>query len=110
MIEPRMTQVGEKIETPHSLGPMKNAFKSTNNNTFIAVGGYDREEGNKAIETGYADLIAYGRFFIANPDLPKRFELNAPLNKYDRSTFYLPDPRRGYIDYPFLDSSATVTA
>ena len=52
---------------------------------------------------GYTDLVAYGRLFLANPDLPKRFELGAPLNKYDRSTFYTQDPVVGYTDYPFLD-------
>jgi N-ethylmaleimide reductase len=49
-----------------------------------------------------ADLIAYGRWFISNPDLPQRFALNAPLNEYDRSTFYGGDAT-GYIDYPALE-------
>ncbi|KAF5182797.1 12-oxophytodienoate reductase [Thalictrum thalictroides] len=104
MIEPRMKLVFDKLVTPHSLLPMRKAF----NGTFIAVGGYLREDGNKAIADNYADLIAYGRWFLANPDLPKRFELNAPLNKYDRKTFYTSDPVRGYIDYPFLDSNTAV--
>ncbi|KAJ4762071.1 12-oxophytodienoate reductase-like protein [Rhynchospora pubera] len=100
MVEPRMIQVGERAETPHSLLPMRKAF----NNTFIVAGGYDREDGNKAVSGGYTDLVAYGRIFLANPDLPKRFELDAPLNKYNRSTFYIPDPVVGYTDYPFLSS------
>ncbi|CAL9110678.1 unnamed protein product [Musa textilis] len=100
MVEPRMINVGEKFDVPHSLLPMRKAFKGT----FIAVGGYDREEGNNAISSGYADLVAYGRLFLANPDLPRRFELNAPLNKYNRETFYILDPVVGYTDYPFLDS------
>ncbi|XP_043721698.1 putative 12-oxophytodienoate reductase 11 isoform X13 [Telopea speciosissima] len=100
MIEPRMITVGEKSETPHSLLPMRRAF----NGTFIAAGGYDREDGNRAIAINYSDLVAYGRLFLANPDLPRRFELNASLNKHNRATFYLPDPVIGYTDYPFLDS------
>ncbi|XP_073004064.1 putative 12-oxophytodienoate reductase 11 [Typha latifolia] len=100
MVEPRMVKVGEKFVTPHSLLPMRNVFKGT----FIAVGGYDREEGNKAIADGYADLVAYGRLFLANPDLPRRFELDAPLNKYNRDTFYISDPVVGYTDYPFISS------
>ncbi|KAJ1696772.1 hypothetical protein LUZ63_005284 [Rhynchospora breviuscula] len=100
IIEPRMIQFGERVETPHSLLPMRKAF----NNTFIAAGGYDREDGNKAVSSSYTDLVAYGRIFLANPDLPKRFELDAPLNKYNRSTFYIPDPVVGYTDYPFLSS------
>ncbi|KAJ4757422.1 12-oxophytodienoate reductase-like protein [Rhynchospora pubera] len=100
-VEPRMGVVEGRNHIPHQLLPMRKAF----NGTFIAVGGYDREEGNMAIKDGYADLIAYGRPFLANPDLPKRFELNAPLNKYDRSTFYTSDPVVGYTDYPFLEQS-----
>lgn len=101
-VEPRMITVGEKVEVPHSLLPMRKAFKGT----FIVVGGYDREEGNNAIASGYADLVAYGRLFLANPDLPQRFEFNAPLNKYNRETFYIQDPVVGYTDYPFLDSDS----
>ena len=101
MVEPRMILVGEKAETTHSLLPMRKAF----NGTFIVAGGYDRADGNKAVSSGYTDLVAYGRIFLANPDLPKRFELDAPLNKYDRSTFYTSDPVVGYTDYPFLSSN-----
>ncbi|KAH8490092.1 hypothetical protein H0E87_022568 [Populus deltoides] len=102
MVEPRMKTVGERVESPHSLLPMRKAF----NGTFIVAGGYDREEGNKAIAENYSDLVAYGRVFLANPDLPRRFELDAPLNKYDRRTFYTTDPVIGYTDYPFLESTA----
>ncbi|KAF2296964.1 hypothetical protein GH714_013714 [Hevea brasiliensis] len=98
MVEPRMKTVGEKSECPDSLLPMRKAFKGT----FLAAGGYDREDGNKAIAENRADLVVYGRLFLANPDLPRRFELNAPLNKYNRDTFYISDPVIGYTDYPFL--------
>ncbi|KAJ4967262.1 hypothetical protein NE237_019111 [Protea cynaroides] len=101
MVEPRMKTMGEKGETTQSLLPMRKAF----NGTFIVAGGYDREDGNKAIASHYADLVAYGRIFLANPDLPRRFELNAPLNKYNRGTFYIHDPVLGYTDYPFLEST-----
>ncbi|KAJ4951454.1 hypothetical protein NE237_028286 [Protea cynaroides] len=99
MVEPRMKTVGEKSETPHSLLPMRKAF----NGTFIVAGGYDKEDGNKAIGNNYTDLVAYGRLFLANPDLIKRFELDAPLKKFNRETFYIPDPIVGYTDYPFLE-------
>ncbi|KAL1831442.1 hypothetical protein ACET3Z_001093 [Daucus carota] len=101
MVEPRMKTVGEMAESPHSLVPMRKAFHGT----FIVAGGYGREDGNKAVAEDRADLVAYGRHFLANPDLPKRFELDAPLNKYDRSTFYISDPVVGYTDYPFLDET-----
>uniref|UniRef100_A0A0D9ZL88 NADH:flavin oxidoreductase/NADH oxidase N-terminal domain-containing protein n=1 Tax=Oryza glumipatula TaxID=40148 RepID=A0A0D9ZL88_9ORYZ len=100
MVEPRMVKLGEKFETPHSLRPIRDAFKGT----FIAAGGYNKEDGNKAVSTGYTDLVAYGRLFLSNPDLPRRFEIDAPLNKYNRETFYISDPVIGYTDYPFLPS------
>ncbi|KAJ0086458.1 hypothetical protein Patl1_07590 [Pistacia atlantica] len=102
MVEPRMRAVLEKCECPHSLLPMRKAFKGT----FLVAGGFDREDGIKAIAEGGADLVVYGRWFLANPDLPKRFELNAPLNKYHRDTFYTDDPVIGYTDYPFLERIA----
>ncbi|PKI50299.1 hypothetical protein CRG98_029372 [Punica granatum] len=102
VIEPRMIKAWDKYVTPHSLLPMRKAFKGT----FIAAGGYQKDDGNEAVAENYTDLVAYGRLFLANPDLPKRFELDAPLNKYNRDTFYIPDPVVGYTDYPFLDDSA----
>ncbi|KAL6652683.1 hypothetical protein ACP70R_011608 [Stipagrostis hirtigluma subsp. patula] len=98
MVEPRMMKIGENVETPYSVRPIRDTFKGT----FIVAGGYTREDGNKAISSGYADLIAYGRLFLSNPDLPRRFEIDAPLNKYNSETFYISDPVIGYTDYPFL--------
>ena len=94
MVEPRMIKLGEKCECPHSLLPMRNAFKGT----FIVAGGYDREDGNEALAENRADLVAFGRLFLANPDLPRRFQLDAPLNQYNRDTFYISDPIVGYTD------------
>lgn len=71
--------------------------------TFMSSGGYSKELGMDAVAKGEADLVAYGRLFISNPDLVNRFKINAPLNKYDRTTFYTHDPIVGYTDYPFLD-------
>ncbi|XP_019176724.1 PREDICTED: 12-oxophytodienoate reductase 2-like isoform X2 [Ipomoea nil] len=102
MVEPRMKTVGEKSECPDSLLPMRKAFKGT----FLVAGGYEREDGIKAVAENRGDLVVYGRLFLANPDLPKRFELNAPLNKYNRDTFYTSDPVVGYTDYPFLETTA----
>ncbi|XP_062152953.1 12-oxophytodienoate reductase 1-like isoform X2 [Alnus glutinosa] len=101
MVEPRMKTIGEKSKSPDSLVPMRKAFRGT----FLVAGGYDKEDGNNAIVKNRADLVVYGRLFLANPDLPKRFELNAPLNKYNRDTFYISDPVVGYTDYPFLEDS-----
>ncbi|KAI3770424.1 hypothetical protein L6452_01557 [Arctium lappa] len=67
-----------------------------------ALGLYMRDDGSMTIDNGNAYLVAFGRLFLANSDLPKRFELDANLNKYDRDTFYTQDPLVGYIDFPFL--------
>jgi 12-oxophytodienoic acid reductase len=99
-VEPRANG-NDDVESKEDLEPIKKAYKGN----FMAAGGFSREDGNAAIEKGEADLVCYGRHFLANPDLPKRFELNAPLNKYDRNTFYTPDLVSGYTDYPFLSES-----
>ncbi|XP_024008712.1 putative 12-oxophytodienoate reductase-like protein 1 isoform X2 [Eutrema salsugineum] len=102
MVEPRMKTASEAFECTESLTPMRNAFEGT----FIVAGGYTREDGNKAVAEGRTDLVAYGRLFLANPDLPRRFQLEAPLNKYDRTSFYTStDPVVGYTDYPFLETA-----
>ncbi|MBV6621639.1 MAG: alkene reductase [Rivularia sp. (in: Bacteria)] len=76
-------------------------FRPIFKGTIIAAGGYTRDTGEEFIKDNNADFIAYGRLFVSNPDLPKRFALKAELNKYDRSTFYT-SGEEGYIDYPNL--------
>lgn len=71
---------------------------------YIANGGYDAASGVEAVSDGNADAVAYGRPFIANPDLPKRFKVDAKLNEPDQDTFYGGD-ERGYTDYPTLEES-----
>lgn len=63
--------------------------------------GFDAQSGEAILESGGADLICYGRFFLANPDLPERFKQKAPLNQPDPATFY-GGGEKGYIDYPKL--------
>ncbi|MCA8233198.1 alkene reductase [Burkholderia cenocepacia] len=70
------------------------------NGTLIAAGGFTTDSAHRMIEAGDADLVAFGRLFISNPDLPERLRVGAPLNHYDRSTFYGGDAR-GYTDYSF---------
>jgi len=69
--------------------------------TYIVNGGFDLAAANAAIARGEADLVAFGAPFIANPDLPERFKLGAPLNAADQATFYAGE-QKGYIDYPRL--------
>lgn len=67
--------------------------------TLIAAGGFDGASAEAILQAGDADAVAFGRSFIANPDLPARLRLGLPLNPYDRATFYGGDAR-GYTDYP----------
>ena len=69
--------------------------------TLIAGTGYNAESGEKELEKGIADLIAFGAPFLANPDLPRRFALGAELNAPDRATMF-GGGAEDYIDYPFL--------
>ncbi len=77
-------------------------FGTLSKHIIIANCGYTKETGEAELEKGIAQIISYGTLFLANPDLPKRFELNSPLNQPDRATMY-GGKDAGYIDYPFLD-------
>jgi len=68
----------------------------------VGAGNYSVEKAERLIESGFIDAAAFGRPFIANPDLPARLQAGAPLNEPDLSTFYGGD-ERGYTDYPSLE-------
>lgn len=70
--------------------------------TLIANTGYDKASAEAELEKGIANIISFGTLFLANPDLPKRFELDAELNEPDRATMF-GGGEQGYIDYPFLN-------
>jgi N-ethylmaleimide reductase len=72
----------------------------------IADGGFEPETAESAIETGVADAVAFGRHFVANPDLPLRIREGLVLTPYDRDTFYTFDSV-GYNDYPFVNELAS---
>lgn len=100
LVDPR-TDNHNTVEN-HTQGFPVGYFRPIFNGTLITAGGYDLELGNAVLASGDADLVAYGRLYIANPDLPERFAANAALNKPDRDTFYGGD-EKGYIDYPSLE-------
>lgn len=79
------------------IGPQ---LKAAFGGNYIANERFTFETANQVLAAGEADAVAFGVSFIANPDLPRRFALNAPLNPPDPSTFYAPGPH-GYTDYPF---------
>ena len=102
VIEPRI-KGGELIakgQGPVAAQELSKVFRGS----IIAAGGFEPDTAEATVANGDASLIAFGRQFIANPDLPKRIELGLPLNRYDRSTFYGFDAH-GYTDYPSYEAS-----
>ncbi|KAL4952074.1 putative NADPH dehydrogenase [Aspergillus filifer] len=78
-----------------SIWPFRRILKNT---TVIGAGGYDAESAARAIEEGRIDLVAFGRYFTSNPDLPERLFKGLPLTKYHRPTFYTPG-EEGYLGW-----------
>jgi N-ethylmaleimide reductase len=85
---------------PRGLALMR-LIRANYRGSLIACGGYDGDKARAALHEGRADLVAFGRPFIANPDLPQRLLINAPLNAPDPATFY-GGGAHGYVDYPTL--------
>lgn len=83
-------------------GPFYDGLLMTN-------GTYNREEAIEVVESEKADMVSFARLFLANPDLPKRLALNAPLNEPDQKTFY-GGGAEGYTDYPFLGEEEEIEA
>jgi 2,4-dienoyl-CoA reductase-like NADH-dependent reductase (Old Yellow Enzyme family) len=84
---------------PNRLGP---ELKKQFGGLYVANEALTRESAEQLLQAGEADAVAFGKAFIANPDLPKRFARNAPLNPPDSTTFYADGPK-GYTDYPALE-------
>jgi N-ethylmaleimide reductase len=80
---------------------LKSRLREAFRGLFILAGGFDRASAETALSAGQADLIAFARPFLANPDLVERMRTNAALNTADMATFYTPGPT-GYTDYPAL--------
>lgn len=103
LIEPRSSNAGSQDGNIPNAPDTAVIFRQAFQGVLISAGGYSGPEALKAIEHGKADAIAFGRLFISNPDLPDRIKQNAPLNKYERSTFY-GGAEKGYTDYPPLST------
>ena len=82
-------------------GSIKETFRNAFDGTLILSGGYDAQRAENDLAAGKADLIAVGRPFLANPDLPARWQKGATLNVPDMNTFYTPG-EHGYTDYPAM--------
>lgn len=88
------------------MNPLTPYYRQIFQGTLITNGGYDRSKGDSILANNNADLVSFGKLYLANPDLPKRLQLNAQLNTPDPKTFYAPDAT-GYTDYPFLELQRT---
>ena len=86
-------------EVKHAVTEIAKHFRPLYNGTLMINSAFDQEKGNKIIEEGLADLVAYGKPFISNPDLVERFENNLELATWNEDTFYTTGAK-GYTDYP----------
>jgi N-ethylmaleimide reductase len=104
LIEPRIAgniEDESKNQAPVATQLIRKHFKGL----IIAAGGFNGDSARDIIEAGDADLVAFGRHFIANPDLPERLRNGWPLNDYDRPSFF-GGTEVGYTDYPFYAKAA----
>ena len=90
---------GPRDNAPFDYASLRKRFSGA----YIANNGYDLDLANKALESNAADLIAFGKLFIANPDLVERMKKGAPLNAWDQTTFF-GGGAKGYTDYPTLEA------
>jgi N-ethylmaleimide reductase len=88
---------GPRDIAPFDYVSLRRRFKGA----YMANNGYDLALADKVLAAGAADLIAFGKLFISNPDLVERLERGAPLNPFDKATFY-GGGAKGYTDYPTL--------
>jgi N-ethylmaleimide reductase len=97
-----MMSMEDRVSMPEkSVVPYyRNIYKGT----LISCGGHTLESASRMIDNNEADIIAFGKPFISNPDLVERFRHEAPLNPWDKETFYH-GGSKGYIDYPILELS-----
>jgi len=99
IIEPR---VKGNVTIDEGQGPIAaEQLRKVFQGKIIAAGGFEPDTAESAIEHGVADAVAFGRHFVANPDLPVRIREGLALTRYDRDTFYTFDSV-GYNDYPFV--------
>jgi len=106
LIEPRSSAAGMQdqnlADTPNAAKLFRQAFTGA----LISAGGYTADSAKQAVAEGLVDAVAFGRLFIANPDLLERLRAGAALNPYDRATFY-GGGEKGYTDYPSLAALAS---
>lgn len=103
VIEPRSSGAGRADVNWQNVPSAMKLFRPIWKGVLIAAGGFVGESAEAAIAHGHADAIAFGRYFISNPDLPHRLAHDYPLTPYHRPTFYGGE-EKGYTDYPVYDA------
>ncbi|KAI9459884.1 hypothetical protein BJY52DRAFT_1118528 [Lactarius psammicola] len=110
VIEPRVNNFTIVAVTDENRAQSNEALRKIwGDRPYIAAGGMDRATAIDTVSK-YGGLVAFGRQFIANPDLPLRLKEGLSLTRYDRDTFYVPESAAGYVDYPFANKAVAVQA
>jgi N-ethylmaleimide reductase len=104
LVEPRIAGSSDAAQFDEGLNSRHFKPIMAGDTQLISAGGHTLASGTEAVANGEADAVAWGRQFIANPDLVERLAKNAPLNRYDRETFY-GGSEKGYTDYPFYNAT-----
>ncbi|HOA94306.1 MAG TPA: alkene reductase [Quisquiliibacterium sp.] len=103
LIEPRASGAGQREVDHQGVPSAAELFRPAWNGVLIAAGNFKPDTATAMVEKGDADAIAFGRYFISNPDLPERIRVGAPFTPYNRPTFYTSGPE-GYLDYPAMSA------
>ena len=101
LIEPRASGAGQREVDHKDVPSAAELFRPLWNGPLIAAGNFTAETAESCVASGHADAIAFGRYFISNPDLPERIRRRAAFTPYNRKTFYGGDAT-GYTDYPAM--------
>ena len=99
-LEARETSAGSSDQIAAKVPCTSELFRKKFEGILISAGGYTPELAKQSIESGNVDLVAFGRYFISNPDLVERIRVGATLTPFNRATFY-GGGEKGYTDYPF---------
>lgn len=103
LVEPRISG-NDDVDGNGSLQFVLNAYADAS--AIVVAGGYKAENAQQAVDSKYKNhpvIVAFGRYFIANPDLPFRIREGIEFTPYSRDTFYAPLNPKGYVDYPFSE-------
>ena len=105
LVEPR---INGNVDVENPVGSLQfflDAYKDAS--PIVVAGGYKADSAKEAVDVRFKNhpvIIAFGRPFIANPDLPHRIKNGVEFTPYNRDTFYIPKSAEGYTDYPFSES------